>query len=499
MVGERYWRSSERPEPWSRPIGGVPPATVARRAPPLRHRRRAGPSSSSRASRARCRCTSAGRRSTARRTSATAASRSCSTCCAATSSGRARGHLRLEHHRHRRQHHRPGQRRGPARTEIAERVRGRVVPGHGRARREAARRTTRTPPPTSTRWSTSIGELVDAAWPTRRPTACTSQSSGSRATGCSPASRSTSLRAGARVETQRGEALPDRLRPLEEGQAGRAVVDSPWGAGPAGLAHRVRRHVARPARRGLRPPRRRPGPRASRTTRTSGPRRSRSASAFARHWVHNGFVEVGGEKMSKSLGNFTNLLDLVDDRRPARLPAAGAAVALPLADRGHRRRPSPTPRPSLGRLDRFARRVRRASGRRRARRRRRSSGSATVMDDDLDTPAAMALLFDLVRQANRARRRRHGRAPLAAASARSPAPSASSCGPTAARSTPRPPTWPAGATRPGPPRTGPRPTPSATELEAPRLRRRGHADRHGRSATADDRPRAWWLRRSCMV
>ena len=35
--------------------------------------------------------------------------------------------------------------------------------------------------------------------------------------------------------------------------------------------------------------------------------------AFARHWMHNGFVvDTEGEKMSKSLGNVTNLLDLLD-------------------------------------------------------------------------------------------------------------------------------------------------------------------------------------------
>jgi cysteinyl-tRNA synthetase len=39
-----------------------------------------------------------------------------------------------------------------------------------------------------------------------------------------------------------------------------------------------------------------------------------SGSEFAGHWVHNGFVEVGGEKMSKSLGNFSNLLDLVEEQ-----------------------------------------------------------------------------------------------------------------------------------------------------------------------------------------
>jgi cysteinyl-tRNA synthetase len=30
-------------------------------------------------------------------------------------------------------------------------------------------------------------------------------------------------------------------------------------------------------------------------------------SQFARYWVHNGMIQVGGEKMSKSLGNFTTL------------------------------------------------------------------------------------------------------------------------------------------------------------------------------------------------
>src|SRR5436305_603143 len=41
----------------------------------------------------------------------------------------------------------------------------------------------------------------------------------------------------------------------------------------------------------------------------------------ARHWVHNGFVEVEGTKMSKSLGNFTNIADLLDraDGRAYRL------------------------------------------------------------------------------------------------------------------------------------------------------------------------------------
>ncbi|NNN20176.1 MAG: cysteine--tRNA ligase [Acidimicrobiaceae bacterium] len=37
---------------------------------------------------------------------------------------------------------------------------------------------------------------------------------------------------------------------------------------------------------------------------------------FARHWVHNGFVMVGNDKMSKSLGNFTTLDELLLDTDP---------------------------------------------------------------------------------------------------------------------------------------------------------------------------------------
>jgi len=35
-------------------------------------------------------------------------------------------------------------------------------------------------------------------------------------------------------------------------------------------------------------------------------------SKFANYWVHNGFLTVNGEKMSKSLGNFTTVKDLLD-------------------------------------------------------------------------------------------------------------------------------------------------------------------------------------------
>ncbi len=37
---------------------------------------------------------------------------------------------------------------------------------------------------------------------------------------------------------------------------------------------------------------------------------------LANYWLHNGMVKVGGEKMSKSLGNFTTIRDLLDTYEP---------------------------------------------------------------------------------------------------------------------------------------------------------------------------------------
>ena len=40
--------------------------------------------------------------------------------------------------------------------------------------------------------------------------------------------------------------------------------------------------------------------------------RCSGSHVFAKYWIHNGFVTVNGEKMSKSLGNFTTVIDLID-------------------------------------------------------------------------------------------------------------------------------------------------------------------------------------------
>ena len=68
---------------------------------------------------------------------------------------------------------------------------------------------------------------------------------------------------------------------------------------------------------------------------------------FARHWVHAGMVTKGGEKMAKSVGNFTTIADALDTYGANAFRLAAAQRALPPVDRarregargcGHRRR-----------------------------------------------------------------------------------------------------------------------------------------------------------------
>ena len=121
---------------------------------------------------------------------------------------------------------------------------------------------------------------------------------------------------------------------------------------------------------------------------------------FANHWMHNGFVvDAEGEKMSKSLGNVSNLLDLI----ALYDPRAYRMVLL----QSHYRSPIKITQENidaavkaLAGLDAFAARTAVVAA---------GAPSSDVldafraaMDDDLDTPKATALLFDTVRRANAA-------------------------------------------------------------------------------------------------
>ena len=121
---------------------------------------------------------------------------------------------------------------------------------------------------------------------------------------------------------------------------------------------------------------------------------------FANHWMHNGFVvDLEGEKMSKSLGNVTNLLDLLDqyDPRAYRMLLLQTHYRSPVRV-GQENIDSSVA--ALAGLDAFASRTGSLPP--------READSGVVdqfvaaMDNDLDTPAAMALVFDTVRRANTA-------------------------------------------------------------------------------------------------
>ena len=121
---------------------------------------------------------------------------------------------------------------------------------------------------------------------------------------------------------------------------------------------------------------------------------------FANHWMHNGFVvDAEGEKMSKSLGNVANLLDLTEhyDPRAYRMLLLQSHYRGPVAVGQDNIDASVK---ALAGLDAFAARTAGVAG-------AEPDGDVLArfrdrMDDDLDTPAAMALLFDTVRRANAA-------------------------------------------------------------------------------------------------
>jgi cysteinyl-tRNA synthetase len=118
---------------------------------------------------------------------------------------------------------------------------------------------------------------------------------------------------------------------------------------------------------------------------------------FASHWVHNGFVVAAdGEKMSKSLGNFSNLLDLIDaiDPRAYRMLVLQSHYRSPLVVDDDTLQSAAA---ALARIDSVARRVQWETA---APDPDTLTAFRLKMNDDLDTPGAMAVMFDAVRRAN---------------------------------------------------------------------------------------------------
>ncbi len=121
---------------------------------------------------------------------------------------------------------------------------------------------------------------------------------------------------------------------------------------------------------------------------------------FVKYWMHNGFVRINDEKMSKSLGNFFTVREILARYRPEEVryfiltsqyrsplnydeehleQARGALTRLYTALRGL---PAGDPAAGAGFAERFY----------------------AAMDDDFNTPEALAVLFDLAREINRLRK-----------------------------------------------------------------------------------------------
>ena len=117
-------------------------------------------------------------------------------------------------------------------------------------------------------------------------------------------------------------------------------------------------------------------------------------------WMHNGFVTVDDEKMSKSLGNFLTVRDVLADydAESVRYFVLSTHYRSPLAYNG------PAMDAAVNALSRLYTTLRDAPDDANA----DTSALApdrerffAAMHDDLNTPAAIAVLFDLARRANR--------------------------------------------------------------------------------------------------
>ena len=112
---------------------------------------------------------------------------------------------------------------------------------------------------------------------------------------------------------------------------------------------------------------------------------------MANYWVHNGYVVVNGEKMSKSLGNFFTVRQLLEEGWD------GEVIRLALLS-GHYRQPLDITREKLessrAQLDRWYGALRQADGVARSDQ-HLAAGVRSVLEDDLNTPMAISQMHEL--------------------------------------------------------------------------------------------------------
>ncbi len=208
------------------------------------------------------------------------------------------------------------------------------------------------------------------------------------------------MMAGARVEVVEGKEAPHGLCPVEVCQARRADLGEPLGARPPRLAHRVQRHVPQP-------------PGTSLDIHGGGqdlifPHHENEIAQseaytgqapLANFWLHNGLLRQDENKMSKSLGNLVTIREALSQVGPDALRlyllSSHYRSSLSYSSEGLSAQAR-----ALGRLREAAAQASEAGG--------KTLDAApfrerflSAMDDDLNTPQAIAALFDLAREINR--------------------------------------------------------------------------------------------------
>lgn len=124
-----------------------------------------------------------------------------------------------------------------------------------------------------------------------------------------------------------------------------------------------------------------------------------TAAKFANVWLHTGFLQIDKEKMSKSLGNFVTIRDALKESQPEVLRYFFAA--------SHYRSPlvytTDVLQQSKQSLSRFYTALRHLPVAERVMHTPFEERFIAAMDDDLNTPVALSVLFDLTHEINRLR------------------------------------------------------------------------------------------------
>jgi cysteinyl-tRNA synthetase len=123
---------------------------------------------------------------------------------------------------------------------------------------------------------------------------------------------------------------------------------------------------------------------------------------FARYWIHNGLLTINNEKMAKSLGNFITIKDFIakygnPDFLKIFFLSAHYSSPIDYTDEKIKE--------AAESLDRIARFLEKTEKVKKSKRTKEIEGLKDkfreAMDDDFNTPRAMACIFDLVNTANK--------------------------------------------------------------------------------------------------